>query len=161
MAVDLSELRQVVTQGALSVVEMAAPMLVDSLTGFVWDWQSGGDRDEFPEHVALNGAFGATIAAFGDFSPGDHHGCRCRLVDVRETAQIVGVTGGGSSAVVTVEFGVGFDSEPLVMSLSAGGVTVTTSVPSDAGDWEALILQLEQRWPEACQRALDSGALSG
>jgi len=161
MAVDTSGLRQAIAQGAVTAVEIATPMLIDSLVGLVWDWQSGGDRDEFPEHVALNGAFGATLGAFGGWTPGDHAGCRCVTVEVRETAVVQSITGGAGSAVATVEFGAGFDEQPLSVSLSAGGLSVTVSGGSMAGGWDALVVQLEDRWPEACQRALDGGAIGG
>lgn len=163
MAVDFSGLRDQLLFGSLAVVDLATPYMLNNLEGVVWDWDTGGDRSPFPPHIELNGSFGLSQAAFGGYFPGDHNGCRCTLPDVGETARIVGSAIAGKGAVSEVIFAEQLDTQSQqTFSIDAGfGSRLNVTVPSsgEGGGWPDLINQLYLKWPEACQHAIDMGAL--
>lgn len=52
------------------------------VVGWLWDWEIGGERNPYPPHEDLHGAFSTDENDFGGYFVGDHNGCECQAIPV-------------------------------------------------------------------------------
>lgn len=66
--------------GTFLVNESTEQLLSVRRVGWRWDYRPELAREPYPPHKALSGATAQSQDGFEGYFPGDHRGCRCRLV---------------------------------------------------------------------------------